>query len=179
MISQADDLILQSYYSVSLLAELVNNNFLESEYFEKMNFGASWIKDEIKSIGVDNQGSLLMSLYAMLVIPRELIFTSYQEKVNDIENFLRTKCIITKNDYPQREEIKFLRHIRNSVSHATVAFVPNKLVIFTDKNFKSNKTIEFELPLEYIGSFLSKLQEVHLMHIKENQGSRGGKSIDE
>jgi hypothetical protein len=64
------------------------------------------------------------------------------------------------------------------VSHASVAFAPNNLVVFTDKNPNNNKTFEFELSLEYVGPFLSKLQELHLMHIKGNQGSRDGKSID-
>lgn len=174
MISQADNLILQSYYSVSLLAELRNNDFLGSEYFEEMKFGTPWIKDGIKSIGVDNQGSLLMSLYAMLVIPRELMFAQYSKKVVDIQNFLRKKCIITKNDYQsQIENIDLLRHIRNSVSHAKVAFIPNQLVTFTDKNPRSNKTMEFQLPLQDIGLFLSKLQEWHLNYIQENQDSRG------
>jgi hypothetical protein len=74
MISQKDNLLLQSYYSVSFLVELVNNNFLGTKCFDEMKFGASWIKEGIKEIGIDNQGSLMMSLYAMLVIPRELIF---------------------------------------------------------------------------------------------------------
>jgi len=177
MISQADNLVLQSYYSVSLIAELRNNAFLESHYFESMKFSAPWIKEEIKSIGVDNQGSLLMSLYAMLVVPRELIFKKYPDKVDDIQRFLRSKCKITKNEYgTQIESIDILRHIRNSVSHASVAFVPNSLVVFSDENFKAKKTIEVELSLKYVGSFLSALQELHLTHIKMNQKSHGGRN---
>jgi hypothetical protein len=175
MISQADNLVLQSYYSVSLIAELRNNAFLESHYFESMKFSAPWIKEEIKSIGVDNQGSLLMSLYAMLVIPRELIFKKYPDKVDDIQRFLRSKCKITKNEYQtQIESIDILRHIRNSVSHASVAFVPKSVMIFSDENTRAKKTIEIELSLEYVSSFLSalqELQELHLMHIRNSQNA--------
>lgn len=170
MISQTDNLLLQSYYSVTLLAELRNNGFLESQFFEEMNFHAPWIKEGIKDIGVDNQGSLLMTLYAMLVIPKELVFEKYQENVIEIQNYLRSKCDLIKNDYrTPKDEIDFLKHMRNSVSHAKVEFVPNKSIKFTDQNPKSNKVIQFDMPLTSIGDFLSKLQGIHLKHITENQ----------
>ena len=176
MISQSDNLLLQSYYSVSLLVELRNNNFLESQFFEGMSFGAPWIKAGIKTIGVDNQGSLLMSLYAMLVIPRELVFHKYEKNVNEIQRFLRANCKVIKNDYQTKnEKINFLRHMRNSVSHASVEFDPNNTVTFTDTNPRSKKIIQFKLPLILIKELLTKSQEVHLQHIRANQG--GGECI--
>lgn len=172
MISQSDNLFLQSYYSVSLLVELRNNNFLESQFFEGMSFGAPWIKEGIKTIGVDNQGSLLMSLYAMLVIPRELGFDKYQKEFNEIQDFLRANCKVIKNDYQtHKDKINYLRHMRNSVSHASVEFDPNNTITFTDTNPRSNEIIQFEFPLILIGVLLSKFQEVHLQHIRANQGN--------
>ena len=38
-LTQHDNLLLQSYYTFSLLVELKNNNFLESNYFSEMSFG--------------------------------------------------------------------------------------------------------------------------------------------
>lgn len=170
MISQADNLLLQSYYSVLFLVELRNNKLLESQYFKDMEFGVPWVKKAIESIGIDNQGSLLMSLYAMLVIPKELIFEKYPEKVNNIQRFLRSNCIIKRNDYnSDKDDIDCLRHIRNAVSHAKVEFDPQETVTFTDTNFRSKKTIVLELPLRLVDSLLLNLQELHLMHIRANQ----------
>jgi hypothetical protein len=172
MITQADNLLLQSYYSVSLLVELKNNEFLESRYFDEMSFRAPWIKEGLQTIGIDNQGSLLMSLYAMLVIPKELIFDKYCHQVSNVQTFLKATSNVTKNDYQTpKDAIDFLRHIRNSVSHASVEFDPGNTVTFIDKNPKSKKMIHIQIPLNSVGELLAKLQEIHLQYIRDNQST--------
>ena len=52
MITQEENLILQSYMTVSLLAELGNNKFFESDCFSKMTFGVPDIKKFLKTSGV-------------------------------------------------------------------------------------------------------------------------------
>ncbi|MBE0434224.1 MAG: hypothetical protein IBX56_00280 [Methylomicrobium sp.] len=80
MLTQEENLVLQTYYTTSLLAELKNNNFIGSEFFDPMNFVQACIKDELKKIDVDNQGTLLMILYALLVVPRELTGKKYKQE---------------------------------------------------------------------------------------------------
>lgn len=164
MLTQEENLVLQTYYTTSLLAELKNNNFIGSEFFESMNFGQACIKDELKRIDVDNQGALLMVLYSLLVVPRELTGKKYkqeQEKLNKIFASRATKVQTTyASDSP---DVDFFRHIRNAVAHARVEFSPGVSVTFRD-SFR-NDTFEAEMPLQYIGEFLTKLQIVHRSYV--------------
>jgi hypothetical protein len=50
-LTQDQNLLFQSYFTVSLLAELKSNKFLDSDYYNSMTFGAPWIKDEIGNAG--------------------------------------------------------------------------------------------------------------------------------
>ncbi|MDC9727177.1 MAG: HEPN family nuclease [Candidatus Thioglobus sp.] len=173
MLSQEDNLLFQSYISVALFAELRSNNFIDSDFFKGMSFGVQAIKKELKNIGVDNQGSALMSLYAMLVIPRELIFEKYPSKVAEINDFLEQNSKNVHTTYrSDQQKVDFLRHIRNSVSHARVTFEPSKSIGFSDQNSRTREQFTSELPLEYFGKFMEKLQEVHLTYIKELQSSQ-------
>jgi hypothetical protein len=168
MISQEANLILQSYITISLISELRNNGFLESEFFGQMKFGSPWIKDALMKIGADNQGSALMALYAMLVIPRQLIFEEYPEKVEAIQNFLRSNAQNTKTTYKSdTPKIDFLRHIRNAVSHSRVSFREKDVVIFYDQY--KDQEFSTELPLRYFGWFMNELQEIHLEYIRSHQ----------
>ena len=64
--------------TISLIAELINNDFLKSEYYQKLNWSDSEINiQKIKKIlaasGLSNPAMMQMCLYALLVIPRELL----------------------------------------------------------------------------------------------------------
>ena len=91
MITRQENLILQSYFTVSLLAELGNNQFFSSDYFKSMSFGSPDIKKFLEKNGVDNQGSAIMSLYAMLVVPYELIRDNYADEFSEMNAFLAQK----------------------------------------------------------------------------------------
>lgn len=139
-----------------------------------MTFGAPWIKDELRKIGVDNQGSALMALYAMLVLPREIIQNSYSSEYDDISSFLNTHTKNTATTYRQdASSVKYIRHIRNAVSHARVEFRPNDAVIFKDENPHTNETFSTELPLAYLGNLIHKLQMVHVAYIRDLQQPNG------
>ena len=70
ILKQEDDLLIQSYMTFSLLVELHNHGFVESDYFKEMNFGAPWIKENLLKVGVDNQGFAMIALYSLLVLPK-------------------------------------------------------------------------------------------------------------
>jgi hypothetical protein len=91
MITRQEDLILQSYFTVSLLVELGKNQFFSSDYFKSMSFGSPDIKKFLEKNGVDNQGSAIMSLYAMLVVPCELIKDNYEDEFSEMNVFLAQK----------------------------------------------------------------------------------------
>jgi len=170
MTNQEDNLLIQSYINVALLAELVKNKFFESDYFKNMKFDAPWVKETLCKVGPDNQGSALMALYAMLVIPRELAFSKYPNQVKDLSDFLVAKTQSTSTTYKSdKPNVDFLRHIRNSVSHARVTFRQNDAIVFSDTDSRNGEAFVTELPLSYLGQFLEKLQMIHIEHIRLNQ----------
>ncbi|CAN5713643.1 hypothetical protein BH23CYA1_BH23CYA1_07010 [soil metagenome] len=168
--TQEDNLILQSYITVSLLVELKNNDLLTSAYFEGMTFGAPWIKDQLRSICVDNQGCAMMSLYAMLVLPREIVQNAYSAEYDAINDFLRVHTKNTTTNYrSDNPTTNYLRHIRNAVAHARSTFRPNAAVVFTDENTRTNESFSTELPLAHLGEFVHRLQSVHVAYIQTMQ----------
>ena len=174
MLTQEQNLILQSYFSIVLMVELKNNDFLDSDYFRTMKFGSPWIKELLKDIKIDNQGALLITLYAMLVIPRQLIQDEFKNECAKIEIFLRQNTRNTKSTYESdKATTKYLRHIRNAVAHSRVSFQPNNYVEFIDEGY-NNKTSKIEnfttqLQLTKVGDFLHQLQEIHLEYIRRLQ----------
>lgn len=171
-LNQEEKLLFQSYFTFALLTELTNANFLKSDYFKAMSFGSPWIKDELENIGIDNHGCVLIALYTMLVVPRQLLNSKYSAEYNGIQGFLRTHTQNTTTTYKKdTPDIDFLRHIRNSVAHARVEFRPDGVIIFSDSN-ENKKAIEMfktELPLKHFGEFLQRLQSIHLKHIEHLQ----------
>lgn len=170
MLTQEQNLIFQSYFSTAFLLELKNNDFLDSDFFKSMKFGSPWIKDEIEKIGIDNQGSLLMALYSMLVIPRQLIQDKFKDEYDEINKYLDTVTKNTHTDYQSDSpSVNYLQHIRNAVAHSHVSFNPSISVTFADerKNYNTNQKDRFstELPLRSFGEFLMKLQSIHLKYI--------------
>jgi hypothetical protein len=161
MINQADNLILQSYYTTILLAELKDKKFVKSDYFQDMSFHQPVIKEALRTIDVDNQGSALMALYAMLVIPKEILREKYASEYNKINEFLTARVTNTETTYPKDSpNIDFLWHIRNSVAHARVEFAPNDYILFRDKDRNRNR-FETRLPLRFFGELILKLQVIH------------------
>ena len=150
MLTQEDNLIIQTYCSVTLLAELRNNDFINSEFFEGMDFSLVGIKEAIRQIGIDNQGSALMALYAMLVLPREILKNRYETEYSGIQDFLIKHCINTTTNYPKDSpEVDYLRHIRNSVAHARAEFESNETVRFIDEDSRRGYSFATELSLQH------------------------------
>ena len=126
MLTQEDNLILQTYYTSVLLAELKNNNLINSTFFDSMSFKQPVVKSEIKKINVDNQGTLLMVLYAMLVVPKEIVEEKYSDEYDKLNVYLENISIDTSSNYPNdMPKVKFIRHIRNAIAHARVKFESN------------------------------------------------------
>jgi hypothetical protein len=172
-ITPEQDLLFQSYFTVSLLAELKNNKFIESGYFQGMTFGAPWIKNELRKIDVDNQGCALMALYAMLVLPKEIIQQSYASDYEKINDFLKTHTQNTVTTYStDASSVNYIRHIRNAVAHVRVEFRPNDAVVFKDVDLHSNAKFSTELPLKFLGELIHQLQMVHIAYIRDLQKAK-------
>jgi len=163
---QKDNLLIQTYFTTSFLAELNNNDFLNSDYYKNVTFQDKFVKDNLPSIGIDNQGTLLMFLYTMLVVPKQLIENEFPDEFSNLNNVIeKVKSNATSNYKKDAEKIDYIRHIRNSVAHARVEFDPKKTVTFTDKN-NNGEICEITIPLMSIGIFLTALQQVFMKYIE-------------
>lgn len=178
MITQEENLILQSYITTSLLAELGNNQFFSSDYFKSMSFGSPDIKKFLEKNGVDNQGSAIMSLYAMLVVPYELIRNNYADEFSEMNAFLAQKTKNARTNYRDNvADSDFMYHLRNAVAHCRVSFKEGDSIVFTDSNGvkKEEKKKDFygELPLIDLSAFIHQLQlVVQIKVIKDIQAKR-------
>jgi HEPN pEK499 p136 len=167
-VSQEEDLIFQSYFTFCLLAELKNNDFTNSDYYDLMAFADPIVKKQIHDLGVDNQGCLLMCLYAMIVVPKQFLENLHSNEFNKIQEFLAANMANTTTTYnSDQPTVDYLRHIRNAVAHARVSLRPSDVVIFQDIN--SNSSFSTELSLQKVGEFIHRLQMVHVKHIQDRQ----------
>jgi hypothetical protein len=182
-------LIILSHFTVQLLVELHKHKFLESDYFKNMNFSDKFVQQHLPKYGIDNQGTLVMMLYAMLVLPKELWGTVNNENdsvnnKNDNENdyFVNGKLnkkrvnkellnIVSKeniqcdnNYYPD----DLLTHIRNAVAHGRVRITPNESIHFIDENnnLKNKKSCTITISLKDIGKVFEILHNVFAEYIK-------------
>ena len=157
--------------TVSFLFELRNLDFLNSSYYEQANFQDPYVKENLPEIGIDNQGSMLIALYALLVIPNEHIKNRFPDEFNKLNNVIHEikNDEKTESNYNDESEvIDYIRHIRNSVAHAKVSFVPNTEVVFSDirKHKKKDESCTITIPLAKIGIFMSALQKLFFKYIE-------------
>jgi hypothetical protein len=155
--------VLQSVLSVLLLGKLnENDSLLSSDYFKTLDFGNETTKQYIEEIRVGNQGMLLMWLYALLVIPKELL-KNQPEIDNEFRNLNSTIEKLmkhSKSTYKKEQiSIDYIRHIRNAVSHASVEYFPDKKeIVFKDKNPRNLKeTFEVTIPFGEIMTIINAL----------------------
>ena len=66
--SNNNNLLIQSYFTTALLVELRNAKFLDSDYYKNARFEDKFVHENLPKVGIDNQGTLLMVLYTLLVV---------------------------------------------------------------------------------------------------------------
>lgn len=69
-ISAEESLLLQCLATTSLLGELSNAKFLESDYYKRLAFANEEFKKILTISGLGNPATMQMMLYALLTIPR-------------------------------------------------------------------------------------------------------------
>lgn len=173
MYTQDDNVIIQSYCTAALISELNRNEFLASRFFAEMDFSESLARQVIEAVGLENQGFFLIALYAMLVIPRQLIADKYQREYKDLNRFLAETVSYIATDYPEdKTHVNYLRHVRNSVAHAGVKFDPSSHIAFLDANRRGN-TFEAHLPIKKCSDFFFAVQKVHIRYISDRKRELG------
>jgi hypothetical protein len=165
--TQEENLLIQSYFTTAFLTELHNRNFLTSEYYKNANFEDNFVKENLPSIGIVNQGTLLIFLYTMLVLPKQLIENDFPIEFAELNNKIdQIKSEANSTYRNDSETIDYIRHMRNAVAHARLTFIPNQAVTFTDENNRGEKCT-ITIPLNKVGFFLTELQKVFMKYIEK------------
>ncbi len=169
-ISNETNIVLQSVLSVLLLGKLnENDSLLKSDYFKTLDFGDKTTKPQIEQIHVGNQGMLLMWLYALLVVPKELLgkrteivkeFVELNKTIDGIDSIKNSCNTDYSSDIPLTD---YIRHIRNAVSHVSVEY-NQRGVVFRDKNYnkrkKKHEKFEVTIPHDKIMEIINKLTPI-------------------
>jgi hypothetical protein len=170
-LNQEGNLIFQSYFIVDLLLNLRRNDFINSDYFDKMVYEFPLIKEQLKKTNIDNQGFILITLYTMLIIPREIIQDNFTAEFEAINLKLTSYCQNTQTTYnSDSTRIDYVRHLRNAVAHGRISFEPNQYLKYEDQ--LNNQTFVSELPLNKIQEMICDLLEIHKKYISNNNATQ-------
>lgn len=172
--TKEESLLLQCLATTSLLGELSNADFFQSEYFEELAFANEDCKNILKLSGIGNPATMQMMLYALLVVPSELIFKKkvYETMDNICENvnqFIKLLVVNETTTYAYTRAvdvtaINYMHHLRNSVAHSQLLFeTENRInyVTFTDRNPNNDSVFcSFKMETQKVGLILMELQKV-------------------
>jgi len=164
-------IIIQAMSMGSLLAELENSKFINSEYFNEMHFDNESHKQIIKLSGIGNPATMHFMLYAYLVMPKEMLSREkYSKLVEEYELLNRYIATIvdkeTFSTYPKEEHlssIDYCYHLRNSIAHSKSLFEVEEnvpYVTFYDERKSDNSECKIKMSTLVVGEVLNKLQEI-------------------
>ena len=173
-IGPEDNLIFQPYLIIELLFNLHKQKFLCSDYFKEMEYNED-TRYLLKKVGIDNQGLIMLTLYAFLVIPKEILekkdYDPDFEKINkEISDYFQN----TETNYgSDRPNTNYTHHLRNALSHGRISFIGNSHIEFRDQKVADKKVVnEFksEINIKDVGLLINNLQQgiigKYLEHLK-------------
>lgn len=172
--STETNLVIQSALSAAFLMDLSNNSdaFMSSEFFRDMEVLFPEVKKYYQdgNIKIGNQGALLMCMYSLLVIPKELLGSTYKSNYVVVDEYIDSKKVNLIDTYLNaRKTPEYVRHMRNAVAHANVYFndadSSNILVTFKDRK---NRKLKFEVTFfvkDIPGILIKILRMIHTKYI--------------
>lgn len=172
-ITPEKSLFLQSLATTSLLAELQNNDFINSEYFSNLKFDNNSFKQILVTSGIGNPACMQMMIYALLIIPKEILTEEVYSEINSkfidinkkIDGMVEEGSSTNyKSDQSLTEyRMDYLRHIRNAVSHARCEYKSDNnknFVTFKDISTTGNECCEIKIECQKVGLILMELQKL-------------------
>lgn len=145
--TKEESLLWQTLATVSLLSGLQNQDFLNSVYFEKMELSNMTFKEVLKKSTIGNPAALQMVLYALLVVPQEVLskgkFSNLYIKMLKSNKLIDGLVEEAHSSYKSdKESINYVKHIRNAIAHSKCRYLTKNgksFVAFTDKNINNRK----------------------------------------
>lgn len=178
-----DSIFFQDLATVLLIQELNNNDLLDSDFYNNMDWKSGEVnKENVKKIlgesGLGNPAMLQMLFYALLIMPKEAMPEKDMKVVENQFNQYFQKFVINNGQcsisstYKNEKDndikyINFYRHIRNAVAHSN-CYYENKWgvcsVRFEDINPRNNAGEKCEIQIStYVAGELLNLLMRELM----------------
>ena len=88
MINSDLNILIQANSVSYLLIALKQNNFLKSNYYNSEFNLSSDIREIFNQVDIDNQGCLLMILYTILLMPKEIFFQNFKTDFISLADFM-------------------------------------------------------------------------------------------
>lgn len=166
MYTDEENQMIQTYMSFKFLLELHNVGFVKTKEYSDLPFKDSFVHEQMKSMGIMNQGMIPPIMYMMLVMPRELLSNQSSNEYKEINSFISSLNLKTTSSYQSDGiEINYIRHMRNAISHMNVTYDKTG-AIFKDTNKKQE---QFSMNVDYqnLGVIVEKLSEVYAKYIED------------
>lgn len=169
---QYDSYFLQALATTALITALDNPD-LKDDLFQILKFNNDSFKNIIKLSGIGNPATLQMFLYALLVAPYEM---NKEHKLNmefeKLNQFINKYIIDSQSNYSyDKNEINYIRHIRNSISHSKCNFFTenkNDFITFLDQDNSHGNSYkcDFTIRTADVGKLLEKIQLIILNYFQ-------------
>lgn len=169
---QYDSYFLQALATTALITALDNPD-LKDDLFQILKFNNDSFKNIIKLSGIGNPATLQMFLYALLVAPYEM---NKEHKLNmefeKLNQFINKYIIDSQSNYSyDKNEINYIRHIRNSISHSKCNFFTenkNDFITFWDQDNSHGNSYkcDFTIRTADVGKLLEKIQLIILNYFQ-------------
>lgn len=178
-ITPEESLLLQCLATTSLLGELSNANFFESDYFKQLSFANDACKQILKQSGIGNPATMQMMLYALLVVPREILsresykmFKCYVKRINPVVSLCVEEETTSNYDgETKKENINYFRHIRNAIAHSKCKFDSKNgknYVTFIDNSPQNSEQCFIKIECYKVGFIIMELQKLIMEYYNNN-----------
>lgn len=179
-LTEQKSIFCQALAMTSLLGELSNKDFLNSDYYNEniiLTGNNDNFKKNLRASGLGNPATMQMFLYILLVMPKETLSGLDDTTISSWENALKTTIqsfnINVTTTYPGESSsdlstVNYYRHIRNAVSHAKCVYETEKgrtYVTFKDKDFKHSYHCEIKMLTSDVGSILEVLRNQMMIYL--------------
>ena len=186
-LTEQESIFCQALAMTSLLVELSNRDFLNSDYYNK-NITFAKNNDNIRKIlkasGLGNPATMQMFLYILLVMPKETLSDLDNITINSWEDALKTTIqsfsLSVTTTYPRESSsdlstVNYFRHIRNAVSHARCVYETEEgrtYITFKDKDQKKSYHCEIKMLTSDVGRILEVLQKQIMTYLNRKWSIR-------
>lgn len=179
-LTEQESIFCQALAMTSLLVELSDRDFLNSDYYnQNIIFAENNDKFQkiLKASGLGNPATMQIFLYILLVMPKETLSGLDDRTLNSWENALKTIVssfsLSVTTTYPGESSsnlstVNYYRHIRNAVSHANCVYETEKgrtYITFKDEDTRKLYHCEIKMLTSDAGRILEVLQKQIMIYL--------------